>query len=399
MFAFSMRRLQLAVLLAAASSALSWDAAAWPGFKWEEWQRITGVEKPSAVTPQSGHNDLLPLLSTDFESKSPICSVEQWEAKRKRILATLKEFFGTPGDLVPPKASAKELGRDDMGSYERIHLQIASDANDTVPAYLLRPKKLASAKVPVMIVLHQTQAPGKQEACGMIGNPEMAFAKELAEQGVLCIAPDAIGFGERIPADAQPYANALDFYRKHPKWSFLGKMVWDVGRVIDYLETLPEVDPSRIGVIGHSHGAYGSITAAVFEPRIKLVVASCGFTTLRTDPDPNRWSHLTALLPRLGYYVDDIDEAPFDWHEIIACIAPKPFFNWATLNDDIFPETENLSEVYKQEEQIYGLFGRKQVFVGKLAPGAHRFPAEVRKEVYDWIAFQFTEMAKKPPLN
>jgi dienelactone hydrolase len=394
MFAFSTRSLQLALLAAGTAVAASWNAAAWPGFTWQEWQKITGLEKPQITTPQSGHGDLLPLLKTDFESKVPISAVEQWREKQTRILGTLTEFFGTPGNIIPPEPSAKELGRDDMGAYERIHLQIASEPDDTIPAYLLRPKKLAVAKVPAMIVLHQTQAPGKQEPCGMTGNPEMAFAREFAERGVLCIAPDAIGFGERIPKDAQPYANALDFYRKHPKWSFFGKMIWDVGRVIDYLETLPEVDASRIGIMGHSHGAYGSITAAVFEPRVRLVVASCGFTTLRTDPAPNRWSHLTALMPRLGYYVDDIDQAPFDWHEIIACIAPKPFFNWATLNDDIFPKTDNLADVYVQEGQVYDLFGKKSAFVGKLAPGAHRFPADVRKEAYDWIEKEFERMKK-----
>ena len=248
---------------------------------------------------------------------------------------------------------------------------------------------MAAGKSPVMIVFHQTQTPGKREACGMTGDANMAFADELAKRGILCIAPDAIGFGERIPDDAQPYANALDFYRKHPQWSFFGKMSWDIARIIDYLETLPYVDTKRIGVIGHSHGAYGSIMGAVFEPRIGLVVASCGYTTLRTDPRPDRWSHLTALMPRLGFYVEDIGQAPFDWHEIAACIAPRPYFNWATLNDDIFPETANLEDVYAQLRSVYAQYGREDDFQGRLAPGAHRFPPEAREEAYKWIEAQW----------
>ena len=47
----------------------------------------------------------------------------------------------------------------------------------------------------------------------------------------------------------------------------MGKMIWDVSRVVDYLERLPEVDPRRIGSIGHSHGAYTTLFATALEPR------------------------------------------------------------------------------------------------------------------------------------
>jgi dienelactone hydrolase len=328
---------------------------------------------------------LLPLLRANFDTARDFTSVWQWKRKRAHVIGVLKKFIGKPGRIVVPRPAAEELGREDLGSYERIHLHIAGEPGDPIPAYFLRPKKLPATKLPVMIVLHQTQAPGKQEACGMTGNPDMAFAKELVERGIPCIAPDAIGFGERIPEGGQPYDGALDLFRGHPQWSFFGKMNWDVARVIDYLETLPEVDRKRIGVIGHSHGAYGAIMAAVFEPRIRLVVASCGFTALRADPSPNRWSHLTALLPRLGFYIDDIDAAPFDWHETIACIAPRSYFNWSTLDDEIFPNTDNLAYVYEQVRQVYALYGKSNAFVGKLAPGPHRFPPEARHDAYQWI--------------
>jgi dienelactone hydrolase len=360
-------------------------AFAWPGFTWEEWRAITGVDKPAATSPQAGTESLLPLTAD-------IDSVGEWEAKRDAIKATLAAFLGEPTPMTPPAPSADTTNVEDTAAYERIHLRIASEADDTIPAYLLKPKTLPEGRHPIVIVLHQTQSPGKREACGMIGDPNMAFADELAKRGMLCIAPDAIGFGERIPEDGQPYANALDFYRKHPHWSFFGKMSWDIARIIDYLETLPYVDPQRIGVIGHSHGAYGSIMATVFEPRIRLAVASCGFTTLRTDPRPDRWSHLTALWPQLGFYMDDVSQIPFDWHEIIACIAPRPFFNWATLNDDIFPGTANLEDVYAQVKSVYGLYGREDDFQGRLVPGAHRFPPEAREEAYAWIEAQWREM-------
>ena len=123
-----------------------------------------------------------------------------------------------------------------------------------------------------MIVLHQTVGQGKDEPAGIQGSPELAFAAELVERGWICLVPDVVGFGERTPPGARPYTGAMDFYKRHPNWSFFGKMVWDFQRMVDYLLTLPEVDPYRIGSIGHSHGAYGTIICTIFEPRVSAAV-------------------------------------------------------------------------------------------------------------------------------
>jgi dienelactone hydrolase len=368
---------------------LSSSAHAWPGFTWEQWQKDTGEKKPLLDTPQAGEAELLPLLKTSMDAKTSISTTAEWEAKRAGILDTIGVIMGTPTDIKRDTGGVKILGEEKLEKYRRVHLRIPGEMGDSIPAYLLLPFVPLASPAPAMIVLHQTQAPGKKESCGMIGDPDMAFAHELAELGFVCIVPDAIGFGERIPEGEQPYHGSHDFYDNHPKWSFFGKMNWDISRVVDYLETRNDVDLNHLGVIGHSHGAYGSIMATLHEPRIQLTVASCGFTTLRTDPRQDRWSHLTALMPRVGYYVDDIKMTPFDWHELVACIAPRPYFNWATLNDTIFPETDNLADVYTQLEGVYALYDAQDKFHGELVPGKHRFPDEGRQQVFSWIKKQW----------
>ena len=365
---------------------VSLSTEAWPGFTWKNWQQATGVKPPIINSPQAGRADLLPLLQGP---DGPIDTVAAWETKRERIKQTLAAIFGKPGPIVRDKGPVTILSEEERPDYRRLLLRVPGEVGDPIPAYLLLPNNPISSPAPTMIVLHQTQAAGKKEACGMVGNPDMAFADELAKRGYICIVPDAIGFGERIPEGTQPYHDALAFYNRHPNWSFFGKMSYDIARIIDYLETRDDVDPKRIGIIGHSHGAYGSIMGTIFEPRIALAVASCGFNTLRTDTRPDRWSHLTALMPRLGFYVDDIKEAPFDWHEVIACIAPRPYFNWATLEDSIFPNTENLADIYRQLKGVYGLYGAEDKFHGELVPGKHRFPKEGREMAYAWIDQQF----------
>ncbi len=45
---------------------------------------------------------------------------------------------------------------------------------------------------------------------------------------------------------------------------------------IDYLETRPDVDARRVGLMGVSLGGYYAPRAAAFEPRLKAVIANCG---------------------------------------------------------------------------------------------------------------------------
>lgn len=353
----------------------------WPGHEWDDWRAKTGTEKPVLETAQAGQPGLAPLLPADAAAPG----IREWETKRDQILATLQTLMGepTPFQKLPPYAEF--LGEEDCGSYLRKHIRIASEPDDWIPAYYLVPKKLKQRPNPTMIVIHQTVPQGKKEPCGMEGSPDLDFAAELVERGFICIAPDMIGFGERIPPGTQPYHTAADFYVKHPKWSFFGKMVWDISRVVDWLETRPEVDIRRLGSIGHSHGAYSTIMGTAFEPRISAAVASCGFTTLRTDPDPNRWSHLTALLPRLGFFVEEIQNAPFDWHEVVATIAPRAYFNYATLADDIFPNTDNLKSVFEDVGRVYGLYGATDRLGTRLVPGPHSIPQQGREAAYAFL--------------
>ncbi len=316
---------------------------------------------------------------------------------------TIQQTLGAPTNLTPPPLEVRELGVEVLADYTRRHVRIKSEADDWIPAYLLVPKPLTAARLPAMLCLHQTVAQGKEEPCGMKGDPELAFAVELVKRGYVCLAPDVIGFGERIAAGKQPYDNSLAFYRKHPGWSFMGKMIWDVGRVVDYLESLPFVDPKRIGSIGHSHGAYGTLFATAFEPRIAAAVASCGFTTFRSDPNPDRWSHLTALMPQLGFYLPEAASIPFDWQHVLALAAPRNLFVWYATQDSIFPKTENLAGLLQDVREVYQLYGATNALAWQAFDGPHKFPRAGREMAYRWLDEKLTQFprdtgnAPRPP--
>ena len=377
------------------TALLTATAQAWEGHDWNQWRQVTTWQKPELRSDQAGRRDLALLLGGDPSGTNRIASVSGWEERRKQIASTIQQILGAPSDVKPPPLEVRELGVEDLEGYTRRHVMIKSEPDDWIPAYLLVPKKLSTTRVPAMLCLHQTVAQGKEEPCGMKGDPELAFAVELVKRGYVCIAPDVIGFGERIPAGKQPYHDSLAFYRKHPGWSFMGKMIWDVGRVIDYLETLPFVDPKRIGSIGHSHGAYGTLFATAFEPRISAAVASCGFTTFRSDPNPERWSHLTALMPQLGFYLPDVASIPFDWQHVVALAAPRRLFVWYATKDSIFPKTENLDGLLKDVQKVYQLYGATNALAWQAFDGQHKFPQAGREAAYRWLDEELRQLASK----
>lgn len=358
------------------------SSRAWEGHDWKQWRAVSTWHKPELRTAQTDRSNLVSVLG---EGSKRVSSPADWEAQRKQIAVTIQQILGSPTDLKPPAIEAQELGSEDLGSYTRRHIKIRCEADDWIPAYLLVPKKLSSGRSPAMICLHQTVPQGKEEPCGIKGDPELAFALELVKRGYVCLAPDVIGFGERIAPGKQPYDNSLAFYRKHPNWSFFGKMIWDVGRMIDYLETLPFVDAKRIGSIGHSHGAYGTLFATAFEPRISAAVASCGFTTFRSDPNPERWSHLTALLPQLGSYLPDVAGIPFDWQHVLALTAPRSLYIWYTTGDSIFPKTDNLESLLQDVRGVYQLCAKSNGLAWASSDGPHKFPAAQREAAYRWL--------------
>ncbi len=391
---------------------------AWPGHTWSEWAKVTTWTKPQIESEQAGKKDLAPLLGG---ADGAIDGIKACETRRAHLAAVIQAVLGEPTNLAkPPPLEVQVIGEESLPDHVRRHIRLRTEPDDWMPAYLLLPRgagrdsrqdgvregihaparsaELGASpllRLPAMICLHQT-GPGKAEPAGMKGDTNLSLGLQLVRRGYVCIVPDAIGFGERIPSDGQPYHDSIKFYQRHPKWSFMGKMIWDVSRVCDYLESLPEVDPLQIGCIGHSHGAYGTIFAAAFEPRITAAIASCGFNTFRADPTPNRWSHLTALIPQIGMYLPNAASIPFDWQHVLALIAPRSLYVWNATQDACFPNTIGLGAVFEDVRRVYGLYGAADDLMYQPFDGAHSFPPEGRQLAYTWLEERLFPVTGQP---
>jgi hypothetical protein len=368
--------------LAGAVIGAAWD--------FDAWKKTHPSGEPRARTSQSGKAELEPLLAA-AAAQPAVRDRAGWEWRRAPFQLALQEILG-PLPTAKPPLEPQVLETIAAANYRRQKIAYTGEPGERITAYLFIPTKLKHP-APAMICLHQTVRPGKREASGLEGDASLGFAPQLAERGYVTLAPDAICFGERYHAGDpyRHYGDAVPFYETHPEASIMGKMAYDVGRAIDYLQSLPFVDPKRIGSIGHSHGAYGTIFAMLLEPRLALGIESCGFTSFRTDPGFDRWYRRTALMPRLGFFEGRVQDTPLDFHHIMALIAPRPLFVSGALQDATFPGTQNLPWIVDQVRSVYALYAQPDHFDAYIFDGGHAFTPEARDRAYAFLDRQMGE--------
>ncbi len=252
-------------------------------------------------------------------------------------------------------------------------------------AWLLTPVDAsATSPIPAVLCLHQTNGSiGKDEPVGLHGNSELQYALELSQQGFATLSPDYPSFGE--------YEHS---FRESPFVSGSMQAIVENRRAIDLLQSLPEVDGSKIACIGHSLGGHNAIFTATFEPRIRAVVSSCGFTRFHRymKGDLTGWTS-DRYMPRIqSVYASDPNQMPFDFPELIASLAPRGFLAVAPQNDDNF-EVNGVRESISFAANAYRIYGASDSLQAQYPDAGHTFPRTSRNQAYQFIKQQ---LAKSP---
>jgi dienelactone hydrolase len=289
----------------------------------------------------------------------------------------MEAVMGTLPDrskLPPPEV--KVLERVEREGFVRLSITFQAEEDDRAAAYLLLPKDRPNGRrVPAILALHQTTVLGKKEVAGEGGAPNLAYARELAQRGYVVLAPDYPSFGD------YPY----DF-RKSKFASGSMKGVFNHLRAVDLLQAREEVDPERIGVIGHSLGGHNAIFLGVFDPRIKVIVSSCGWTPFHDYYGGKLagWAQ-DRYMPRIrDVYGLDPDRVPFDFYEVIAALAPRAFFSNSPLQDANF-DAAGVKKAAARAREVYALLGATDRLELRYPDSGHDFPPAIRREAYEFI--------------
>ncbi len=323
-------------------------------------------------------------------NEAPVKTTADWAKRRSHILAHLQEVMGPlPGAEKRVPLNPEYGDTIDGDKFTRRKVTITTEPGDRLPMWLAIPKGLNGKKAPAMLCLHQTTRIGKDEPMGLGGKPNLAYAKELAERGYVVVVPDYPSSGPRMYGDYVTDPVKLGYA------STSMKAVWNHIRAIDFLESLPEVDASRVGAIGHSLGGHNSIFIGLFDDRIKAVVSSCGFTAFPRYYGGNiaGWSH-EGYMPRLKSVYDlDLKKVPFDFPELIGALAPKAFFTNSPTHDSNF-DLGGVKSCVESAKQVYALLGVPDAIRAEYPEAEHDFPPAVRLEAY-----KFLDQKLKTPRN
>ena len=328
--------------------------------------------------------NLMMYLDEEGQARA-VATPDDWQRRREHILGNMQLVMGPLPDVsrrVPLDVQVLEEVREDGFTRRKITFAAGlrlpdgsvDDADDRVPAYLFIPAGL-KGRAAAMLCLHQTTAIGKGEPAGVAGLPNLHYARELAERGYVTLAPDYPNYGEyRMDAYARGYLSATM------------KGIWNHMRAVDVLQSLPEVDPERIGSIGHSLGGHNSLFVAAFDERIKVIVTSCGFNSFQKYMGGNLagWSH-AGYMPRIATVYDtDPRRMPFDFTDVLGALGPRAVFINAPTGDGNF-EVTGVHDCINAALPVFELLGAGDRLVAMHPDCGHEFPPETREEAYGFV--------------
>jgi dienelactone hydrolase len=328
--------------------------------------------------------------------RAPVAK-EAWPAERARIETAVRKLLGPFPEEVPPLTPI-ESEPVDCGKYLRRKVSFRVENDERMPAWLLMPKERGDKPLPAIICMYgTTSGAGKDTTVGLSGakpgtppGRNRAFALDMVESGFVALAPDWLRDGERVPPSGRPY-DTTDFYARHPNWSCVGKDVWDTMRAVDYLQTLPFVDPGKIGMVGHSYGGHTTIFAAALEPRIGVIFSSgpvSDFLHHGMHWAVDRGGGASQSLPGLRPFVlDHTKPLPVTFYEWTALIAPRPLWVQQAVGERRPMEEENYAAV----AAVYRALGVADRVKYMWQAGDHDFPPEARRAAVEWFKGWFAE--------
>jgi len=328
--------------------------------------------------------DLLRFRDGDGGVSTAVTSA-QWRDRRASIIRGMHEVMGAvPSDERRVPLDVKVLEEADAGTYVRRRITYASEPGSRTPAFLCIPKAALKGKrlAPAALCLHPTDhRVGHRVVVGLGGRKGRAYAAELAERGYVTLSPSY----PRM-ANYQPDLDALGYA------SGTMKAIWDNRRGLDLLASMPEVDDSRgFAAIGHSLGGHNAIFTAALEPRIKVIVSSCGFDSFLDyyDGNESRWRPgegwcQNRYMPRLARYRGQLEAIPFDFSELLGVLAPRKVFINAPLHDGNF-QAESVDRCVAAARPVYKLLGGEGRLVVRHPDCDHNFPKNLRDEAYAFI--------------
>ena len=335
----------------------------------------------------------LDQLYDELETARREQAESSWEARRARLLSGLQQALGR-FELTHRGAEGLDpvlLERAELPEAIRERVEFTTLDGLRMPAYVMIPKSIRPGEKRPGVLLWHGHGYGSRSLVGLdkdgnekpdTGRLSDNLAYALAKRGLVVLAPEIIGFGDRrLARDLQKDPNIDNScYNLSVSLMMTGRTVAGLRaaealRAADYLVSRPEVDGSRLGNMGHSGGGMVASLSAALDPRIQASVVAI-------YPNTYRGSILAMRHCLCNYIPGILTQA--EMPDLLALIAPRPLFIEAGLRDPIFP-IETTRVAIEAVRAIYEGYGAQDRFSSHLFDGGHEFGGP---ESLDWLAGQ-----------
>lgn len=327
------------------------------------------------------NQEYLKNLTHHLKPKLAFPGKHKAEAWRVKLRAKLIELMGGFPDKCPLEPQL--ISEEERKEYILKKLAFQSEAGVWVPAYLLLPKQLQKPAAAVLAV--HGHGRGKDDVVGVgiaeeksqswLSDHNYDYASQFARRGYIVLAPDARGFGERRAGSEKGcyIPGVISLFLGKP---IIGQRTWDDMRAIDYLQTLPEVDPNRIGCAGLSEGGKRTLYLSALEERVKVAVVSGYFCALKSTIQ--HWDAFSGwdicnYLPGLLPYAD--------YPDVASLIAPRALLIENGIQDGLYP-LESVKEAFAAVKSAYEQLGFADRVDFDLFEGGHKFSGA---KAFDWV--------------
>ena len=226
-------------------------------------------------------------------------------------------------------------------------------------------------------------------ACGhaQVGQGSPAYQRGAvlaAKTGFACLVFDPPDQGER--SQGVPHRNCscahdhVSSVRALLGGTMLRYLLWDCIRSLDYLETRPEVDASRLGAWGNSGGGQMSVWLPLVDDRVKAVVASGALTAQRLLNRENA----TPVDGWTEFSVDGQFGIGLNQTSLLLARPSVPVLVESCVEDNMFPIRGAREAVGIAREVLarFGLGDRRRMLE---VAGPHKWRESARVAGVDWM--------------
>jgi hypothetical protein len=302
------------------------------------WDRLAPFFKPPAEWADDFGKYKSPL---EFPDGRRVKTAVEWQNRRKEIIDAWHKIMGPwPALLEKPNLEFLDKNTRENFTQHRVRVEIAP--RQMSEGYLLVPE----GKGPFPAVLVPYYEP--ETSIGLSEQELRDFGYQLAKRGFVTFSIGSPGGDARNPASGEATWQPL---------SFLGYVA---ANCCNALANLKEVDPARIGIVGHSYGSkWAMFGSCLYEKFACAVWCDGGIVFDERRPNVNYWEPWylgqdplfkrkpgvpTKENPRTGAYKQLI-ESGHDLHELHTLMAPRPFLvsggsedspeRWQALNHTV----------------------------------------------------------------